>query len=332
MDQTPGPTASPKRVNQTALNGPGRPAAVPGPTLPPLVALMRPRQWYKNLVVFVPLLFSRNLGTPDLWQPALLCFLSFCALSSGVYAANDTIDAKRDRLHPTKRDRPVASGKVSRGAAVAFSGLLVILGIAGLYLLGPLALVVGLLYLLLQVGYNASLKHLVLWDAIGVAIGFVLRALAGSAAIHVPATEWLIVCTFLFALYLALAKRRHELLLAQDDPRTLQHRPILGNYSVGYVDQAMQSSATLLLMSYCLYTFFGTDQWMMVTIPFAVYGVFRYSYLVHRRDIGDEAEMLFRDRGLVVNAVLWVLTVLAVQSGLPQDGVVWLDSLGASTR
>lgn len=291
------------------------------------MTLLRPWQWYKNAVLLIPLLFSGNLGTFALWRPLLVAVLAFCALSSSVYAINDVLDAPRDRLHPRKRNRPVAAGQVSPAAAVLLALALAASGLAGLWFVAPLALLLGVAYLLLQVLYNGWLKHLVLWDALAVAIGFVIRALAGSAAIAVRSTEWLVVCTFLFALYLALAKRRHELIVAQDDPKALESRPILGNYTVPFVEQAMQTSATLLLMAYSLYTFFGADAWMMFTIPFAIYGVFRYSYLVHRRDIGDEAEMVLRDRATLLNAALWMITILVVQAGWPQHAIAWVQGL-----
>ncbi len=296
--------------------------------LPPLVRLMRPRQWYKNLVVFIPLLFSGNASRVDLWGPILLAFAAFCALSSATYAVNDLLDAPRDRLHPRKKSRPIASGQVSPALGAALALLLAVGGLVALGWLGPLALVLGAAYLLLQALYNGLLKRLVLWDALGVAVGFVVRALAGSAAIDVPSTEWLVVCTFLFALYLALAKRRHELLLAQDEPKAMESRPILGAYTVPFVEQSMQTSATLLLMAYSLYTFFGTSSWMMFTIPFAVYGVFRYNWLVHRRDLGDEAEMVFRDRATLVNALLWGAVIVAVKAGWPQRAYAYLHGLG----
>lgn len=295
--------------------------------LPPVVALLRPWQWYKNAVLFIPLVFSGNLGTLSLWRPALVGFLAFCALSSSVYAVNDVVDAGRDRLHPRKKNRPVASGRIQPAVAVALALGLAATGLVAAWLLAPLAFLLGASYLVLQALYNGWLKHLVLWDALAVAIGFVIRALAGAAVIAVASTEWLVVCTFLFALYLALAKRRHELIVAQDDPKALESRPILGNYTVPFVEQAMQTSATLLLAAYSLYTFFGADAWMMFTIPFAIYGVFRYSYLVHRRDIGDEAEMVLRDRATLLNATLWLATILAVQQGWPQAAVAWVQGL-----
>lgn len=293
-----------------------------------MLRLLRPRQWYKNLVVVIPLLFSGNASHVGLWLPTAVAVAAFCALSSAVYAANDVVDADRDRLHPRKKGRPIASGQVSPGLGIAMALALTLIGLAALFWLAPLTLALGGTYLLLQVLYNGVLKRLVLWDAIGVAVGFVLRALAGSAAIDVPSTEWLVVCTFLFALYLALAKRRHELLLVQDEPKALESRPILGAYTVPFVEQSMQTSATLLLMSYSLYTFFGTSSWMMFTIPFAVYGVFRYNWLVHRRDLGDEAELVFKDKATLLNAAMWMLVIVVVKAGWPQRAFEALHGLG----
>jgi 4-hydroxybenzoate polyprenyltransferase len=301
---------------------------LPGTTaLPPALALLRPRQWYKNLVVFIAIVFQGNVTSGPLWLRAIVCFAGFCMLSSSVYAANDALDAARDRLHPAKRHRPVASGAIPAGLAYLLSAVLAGAGLFVLWSLNATTLAAGIGYLLLQALYNASLKRLLLWDALAVAIGFVLRALAGTTALEAEdPTVWLIVCTFLFALYLALAKRRHELLLAQDDAAMVEHRPTLGGYTVPFVEQTMQTSATLLLAAYSLYTFFGADQWMMTTLPFAFYGVFRHTYLVHRRDLGDEAEMIFRDRATILNAGLWLLSVLAVQAHIPQDAYAWLES------
>lgn len=292
------------------------------------MALLRPRQWYKNLLVLVPLLFSGNLANGPLWIPVGATLLAFCALSGATYAANDVLDAERDRQHPRKRDRPVASGAVRPAAAMAFAAALAVGGLAVLAWVNPLTMATGVLYLLLQAVYNGVLKHLLLWDALGVALGFVLRALAGTTAMDIgPPTEWLIVCTFLFALYLALAKRRAELAAVHREEVGASHRPVLAAYRPGFVEQAMQTSATLLLAAYSLYTFFGTTSWMMFTLPFAFYGVFRHMWLVHEGRVADEAEAMWRDRAIQANTALWVLTILAVQAGLPQRLVAWIGAL-----
>jgi 4-hydroxybenzoate polyprenyltransferase len=182
------------------------------------------------------------------------------------------------------------------------------------------------LYLVLQALYNGVLKRLLLWDAMGVASGFVVRALAGTTALERGRpTEWLIVCTFLFALYLALAKRRAELLHL--DAEGAAHRPVLAEYTPAFVDQAMQTSATLLLAAYSLYTFFGTTSWMMVTLPFAFYGVFRHTWLVQQGRVTDEAEAMWRDRAMAANAAAWLVTVVAVLAGWPQAFFGWVAGL-----
>jgi 4-hydroxybenzoate polyprenyltransferase len=292
--------------------------------LPPAVALLRPRQWYKNLLVLVPLVFSGNTANLHLWPRAGLAFLAFCLLSSASYAVNDVLDAARDRLHASKRLRPVAAGSIAPAAALLVAVVFAFLGLVLLATLNPATFLMGVFYLLLQALYNGGLKHVLLWDAIAVAGGFVLRALAGTFALDIgKPTEWLIVCTFLLALYLALAKRSHELAL---DPAATT-RPALAAYTPAFVQQAMTTSATLLLASYTLYTFFGPTRWMMFTLPFAFYGVFRHTWLTQRRDLGDEAELIFRDRATLLNAGVWVLVVLAVLAHVPQGLWAWVEGL-----
>ncbi|MFA5944285.1 MAG: UbiA prenyltransferase family protein [Candidatus Thermoplasmatota archaeon] len=295
--------------------------------LPPLLALLRPRQWYKNLLVLVPILFAGHVGDAALWPAVGATFLAFCALSGAVYASNDVVDAARDRTHPRKMHRPVASGVVSPTVAILLALVLAAAGLAALAWVNALTFAMGVAYLLLQCAYNGALKRLLLWDAIAVAFGFVLRALAGTTALELgPPTEWLIVCTFLFALYLALAKRRAELLHAE--PGTAQtHRPALAAYNPAFVDQTMQTSATLLLAAYTMYTFFGPDKWLMFTLPFAFYGVFRHSWLVQQGRVADEAEAMWRDRALQVNTALWIATLLIVQAGAPQEFFAWLGAM-----
>ncbi|HEX2066648.1 MAG TPA: UbiA family prenyltransferase, partial [Candidatus Thermoplasmatota archaeon] len=253
-----------------------------------------------------------------------LALAAFCLLSSAAYAVNDVLDAPRDRLHPAKRHRPVATGAVPPAAALLLAVALALLGLALLAVLNPPTLLMGVLYLLLQALYNGGLKHVLLWDALAVAGGFVLRALAGTTALEVgPPTEWLIVCTFLLALYLALAKRAHEL---ASDPSAAT-RPALADYTPAFVQQAMSTATTLLLASYTLYTFYGPTRWMMFTLPFAFYGVFRHAWLSQRKDLGDEAELILRDRATLVNAALWLLVAALVLAHLPQRLWQWVEGL-----
>lgn len=300
---------------------------------PPLLELLRPHQWYKNLIVFVPLVFSNNITSVALWPTAGLTFAAFCFLSGAAYAWNDVMDAPHDRRHPKKRHRPVASGTVRPSIALAWGALWILVGLSLLGWANPPTLLLGAGFLLWQAAYNLILKHQVIWDVLAIGGGFVLRALAGTTALEIGnPTVWLILCTFLFALFLGFAKRRHELLLppnaAGEEPSPALHRPTLGLYSVDLLDQMTNMVATLLLASYVLYTAFGSSTpWMMFTIPFAIYGVFRYLYLVHRRDWGDEPELLFRDRPTLFNGVAWVGVVALVLAGVPQGLFTWLQRL-----
>ncbi len=294
------------------------------PGLPPALALLRPRQWYKNGIVLVPLLFSNNLGNIALWPRAALAVLAFCALSSAAYCVNDVRDAASDRLHPTKRERPVASGKVSAAAALLLAVVLLLGGLGLLWLANPPTFALGVGYVVLQAVYNLVLKQVFLWDILAIALGFVLRALAGTTVLPVPPSEWLIVCTFLFAFHLGLAKRRHELLVGAGEA----HRAVLAEYSVAFVEQTLQVSTALLLAAYSLYTFFGPHLAMMATIPFAFYGVLRYNVLVHRRDGRDEAQLIFRDRATLLNGATWLVVAALAQTEVPARAWLWLNGLG----
>jgi 4-hydroxybenzoate polyprenyltransferase len=296
-----------------------------------LLRLLRPRQWYKNLIVFVPLVFSDNAFTWALWPKALLAFVAFCLLSGGAYAWNDVLDVDRDRTHPKKRLRPIASGAVSVPVAL-FLGLAA--ACTGLLLLGSLngaTLLLGVFYLMFQLAYNLFLKNQVIWDVLTIGIGFVLRAAAGTLAIGLSGpTVWLILCTFLFAIFLGFAKRRHELVThgRTGDAGAKTYRETMKEYTVELVEEMTLIVAGLLLTAYSLYTFFGSaGPWMMITIPFVLYGVFRYLYLVHRRDLGDEPELIFRDRPTLANAFVWLIVVVLVLRGWPQALFTWLQGV-----
>ena len=292
-----------------------------------LVRLLRPWQWYKNLVVFVALIFSNNAFETRLYLPVFATFLAFCALASGHYAWNDVRDRRADAQHPHKRQRPVASGAVPAHIAVLLGGVLIVLGLLVLLrFTNPATLFFGLSYVMLQLAYTFWLKRFVLVDLLVIGAGFVLRALAGTTAIDVgEPTPWLILVTFLFALFLGLAKRRHELHLTAET--TTATRASLADYPVAYTEQVTNITAGLLLTSYFLYTVFGTTAWMMLTIPFAVYGVLRYLLLAHQQDGRNEAQMLFQDRGLLVAALAWALTAVLVLRNVPQRLFEWLEAL-----
>ncbi|OLB10904.1 MAG: hypothetical protein AUI04_10425 [Candidatus Rokubacteria bacterium 13_2_20CM_2_64_8] len=280
---------------------------------------LRPRQWVKNLFVFAGLVFAQKLFTPSVW-PALGAFAVFCALSGSVYLVNDAADREKDRLHPDKKWRPIASGRLPAGTAVTAAAVLVVAALAGsLVLSRPLA-VVALAYAVLLGAYSVWLKHVVIVDVIVVAIGFVLRAVAGAVAIDVGISGWLLICTVLMALFLALGKRRHEYLTLGE--AAVRHRPILAEYSAGLLDQMIAVVTASTVTAYALYTMspetvakFETHL-LPVTLPFVLYGIFRYLYLLYRRQLGgNPSELFLNDGPLLVNTLLWILAVALIIYG-----------------
>ena len=266
---------------------------------------LRPRQWTKNLLLFAGIVFAAKLGDAWRWLDALAAFGAYCAGSSAAYLVNDVRDAAHDRAHPVKRARPIARGELSARAAYVVAGALVVIA-AGL--VAPLGLPsIGFLggFLALQAAYTVSLKHVVLIDVMAISGLFVVRAAAGAAAVHVRISPWLLLCTALLALFLALAKRRGELVLVGAE--ATPGRPVLEGYSLVLVDQLVAIVAACTVISYSLYTFTARDsKAMMVTIPFVVFGVFRYLLLVHRQDLGEEPEeVLLRDVPILVCMAAW---------------------------
>jgi len=268
---------------------------------------LRPRQWTKNLLLFGGIVFAAKLGDWWRWLDALAAFAAYCAASSAAYLVNDVRDAPHDRAHPVKRMRPIARGEVSPRLAYGLAAALVALAFALVAPLGlaSVAFLVG--FLALQAGYTLSLKHVVLIDVMAISGLFVLRAAAGAAAVHVRISPWLLLCTALLALFLALAKRRGELVLVGAD--ATPGRPVLEGYSLELVDQLVAIVAACTVISYSLYTFTARDsKAMMVTIPFVVFGVFRYLLLVHRQDLGEEPEeVLLRDVPILVCMAAWAV-------------------------
>src|SRR5437899_4205565 len=284
-----------------------------------ILVSLRPRQWVKNLFVFAGLFFAQKLFTPSVW-PALGAFAVFCALSGSVYLLNDAADREKDRLHPDKKWRPIASGRLPAGTAVTAAAVLVVAALAGsLVLSRPLA-VVALAYAVLLGAYSVWLKHVVIVDVIVVAIGFVLRAVAGAVAIDVGISGWLLICTVLMALFLALGKRRHEYLTLGE--AAVRHRPILAEYSAGLLDQMIAVVTASTVTAYALYTMspetvakFET-RLLPATLPFVLYGIFRYLYLLYRRQLGgNPSELFLNDRALLANTLLWMLAVLLIIYG-----------------
>jgi 4-hydroxybenzoate polyprenyltransferase len=284
-----------------------------------LVVSLRPRQWVKNLFLFAGLVFGQKLFTPAVWT-AGAAFLIFCALSGAVYLLNDVADRERDRLHPDKRHRPVAAGRVSVAAAVAAAIVLVVAGLTVSLCLSRGFALAALSYVALLTAYSAWLKHLVIVDVLVVAIGFVLRAVAGALAVQVAISGWLLICTILLALFLALGKRRHEVLSLEG--AAPQHRAILAEYSAGLLDQMIAVVTASAVTAYALYTMspetvakFHTAL-LPATLPFVLYGIFRYLYLLYQRHLGgNPSDAVLRDRALLLNTLLWMGSVLLIIYG-----------------
>jgi 4-hydroxybenzoate polyprenyltransferase len=294
--------------------GPARPWAVA------LLLSLRPAQWTKNLIVFAGLIFGGKLLEPDAVIASALGFLVFCILSGVVYLVNDVRDVEADRQHPTKSRRPIAAGDLSRSSALAAAVVLgaVALGVA--WWLGRSFAVVAATYVVLLTVYSVVLKHIVILDVLTIALGFVLRAAAGAAVVHVAVSHWLLVVTLLGALFLALGKRRGEIATLAGGGTGF--RPILADYSTALLDQMITIVAASTLLAYTFYTInpetvarFGTDR-LVLTLPFPLYGLFRYLYLIHQREGGaNPSETLLSDRPILACVALGAGVVAVIIYG-----------------
>jgi len=282
-----------------------------------LFVSLRPDQWTKNLIVFAALIFAVKLLDPAALANASAAFLIFCALSGAVYLINDVSDRAQDQAHPLKRLRPIASGELSPGTALVAAVILSVAALGAAFALRPAFAAVAAAYLALFVVYTRSLKHVVVLDVMTIAIGFVLRAVAGGLVIHVHISNWLLVCTMLGALFLGFAKRRHEITLLAEGARG--HRRILEEYDPYLLDQMIGVVAAATMVAYIIYcaspethAYFGTE-WMVLTTPFPIYGLFRYLYLVHRKaGGGSPSDMLLEDRPLLACVLLWGITAVVI--------------------
>jgi 4-hydroxybenzoate polyprenyltransferase len=275
----------------------------------------RPKQWIKNGFVFAALVFASKIGQPALVARTVAAFALFSLLSGAIYLLNDTADVEADRQHPLKRKRPIASGRISVPTAAALAGGGILIGLGASFALDVRFGLVAAAYVGLMAAYTFSLKHLVLIDVFAIAAGFVLRAAAGAEVIHVSISPWLYLCTILLSLFLGFGKRRHELLLLEENARV--HRRNLGEYTGPLLDDLINIVAGATIIAYSLYTFYATNvptnHAMMVTIPFVLYGVFRYLLLVHRTDFGGAPEeAVWKDPPLLIDLVLWAATAAVV--------------------
>jgi 4-hydroxybenzoate polyprenyltransferase len=287
-----------------------------GATLRGLIRTMRPKQWHKNGFIFLPLLFDEKILNAYYLTRTLAGFALLCLISSAIYIVNDLADIEKDRLHPTKRRRPLASGQLAPGVATAAAVILVLVTLPLSFLLNPVFGLIVTGYLVLQLAYSFSLKHIVILDVLAVAAGFVLRVAAGVALVDVVRfSPWLYVLTTLLALFLGFGKRRHELLLLKEEAHG--HRAILEEYNLPLLDEMISVVTATTVVAYSLYTFSAenlpADHTMMLTIPFVLYGIFRYLYLIHvRGEGGAPDEVALRDRPMQITLGLWGLACFLV--------------------
>lgn len=278
---------------------------------------LRPYQWTKNLFVFAPLIFSQNIFNAPYLFKTILAFAIFCLLSGAVYIWNDLRDVDADKLHPVKSQRPLASGRLNKTSALVSFVFISLVGLGCALLLNLNFFILALAYVLLQVLYSLWLKHVVILDVLLIAAGFLLRVSAGGVVISVDISEWILICTFLLALFIALSKRRHELVFLEE--KASHHRPILEEYSPYLLDQMISVVTASTVVAYCLYTIseetvakFGSSR-LIYTVPFVLYGIFRYLYLIHKKGEGGSPEsLILKDKPFLAGILLWIASVVII--------------------
>lgn len=276
-----------------------------------LLKELRPKQWTKNFLVFASALFAGTLLDPFTFLNAFIAFVCFSLMASTIYIINDILDVEKDRLHPDKRRRPIASGAISKVQGICLAVITFSASICLSLLISFELLLVLLLYFVLNLSYCLRLKHVVIIDVMIIASGFVLRAVAGALAVNGEITSWFVLCTLLLSLFLALGKRRHELELFENDPSS--RRKVLDFYSVKLLDQLMSIVTGVVIVFYSMYAA-TVNTAMMYTIPFVIYGIFRYYYLVHMENAGGKPEdVLVSDKHIIVTLVLFGAVVVYVK-------------------
>ena len=278
-----------------------------------LLTAMRPHQWIKNLFVFAALIFAKKMVFPGKAIIVTIGFLMFCFISSSVYIINDIMDVEEDKRHPVKRNRPIASGKLSKSTAIYAAVVLVLVSLPVAFYLDFNFGIIIALYFLLNLAYSLFLKYKVVIDVIVIALGFVLRVLGGAAVIGVNTSTWLILCTLFASLFFGFCKRRHELAIMEGAGN--DYRKVLEEYSPAFLDQMISVVSALTIMSYALYTVssetvikFGTSN-LIYTVPFVIYGIFRYFYLVYKKELGgNPTRIILKDKSILAVVFLWLIT------------------------
>jgi 4-hydroxybenzoate polyprenyltransferase len=282
-----------------------------------IILSMRIQQWIKNFFIYAPLIFSGHLFNVHDLLLTMAGFFVLSFASSAIYLFNDVVDMEKDKLHPEKSHRPIPSGKLKPGIAIFSFLVFAILCLIAAYIINPYFGLIVLIYMVMNILYSFWLKQLVILDVMTISVGFVLRVIAGAIIINVPTSEWLIICTMLLSLFLGFSKRRSELVLLENLANT--HRSVLTHYSSHFLDQMIGIVTASTVMSYALYTIseetilkFGTKD-LIYTVPFVLYGIFRYLYMVHKKqEGGNPTQAVLTDIPIIVNVVLWVLVTSVI--------------------
>lgn len=281
---------------------------------------MRPKQWTKNLIVFAAIIFAQELGNGSIFFKTIVAFVIFSLLSGCGYILNDIADIENDKIHPSKQKRPIASGRLSPLFAMISAIVIIMLTLGSAFIFGMQFGIVSIGYLFLTIGYSFFFKHIVIIDVLALSFCFVLRAVAGAVVADLEISPWLVICTMLLALFLGLGKRRHELVLLESDAAS--HRAILREYTPGFIDEMVSAVTGSTIIAYSLYAFSSDVQeklhtpYLPLTIPFVLYGIFRYLYLVHQKGGGGSPESdILRDKPLLTAILLWVVVVIVIIYG-----------------
>ena len=278
---------------------------------------MRPAHWIKNMPIFAGLIFSHNLFNVEVFLVVATGFILFDFTASGIYIFNDIVDMEKDRQHPEKRNRPLASGNFKVSFAYPVAAILIAMSLLGAYFLNKTFFGILMMYIIMNVVYSLKVKQVVILDVMCIAFGFVFRVLAGTVLANVSPSDWLIICTITLSLFLGFSKRRHE--LSSIGPYPNNHRRVLRHYSISFLDQMIAVATACTVMSYALYTVshetvarFGTRN-LVYTIPFVLYGIFRYLYLIHEKRVGGNPTSVFlTDRPLLLNCLMWLLVSIYI--------------------
>jgi 4-hydroxybenzoate polyprenyltransferase len=283
-----------------------------------LIRLIRPKQWIKNFFVLGPIVFSKHLLEPNYLFSAVLAFVGFCLISSTVYIINDIFDIESDRSHPKKKDRPIASGRISINTAIILASFLLVISILVVINLKLNFTIILIFYLLMNIMYSIWFKHVVILDVFCVAAGFILRVIGGAVVIDVLASNWLIICTLFFSLFLGFAKRRSEISTMSNQTENISRR-VLSDYSIPFIDQMLTITASSVAISYSLYTVsertikeFRTE-YLIYTTVFVLYGIFRYLYLIIIKNLGeDTAQVVLKDFPILLNIFFWLISCVFI--------------------